>query len=64
MGKARDSVSTRDIVSCCFLRDPKVSLMYLTLHSAGHYRALNLKTPYEYYLQWKKNRRAQVSRMS
>ena len=28
------------------------------------HRALNLQTPYEYYLQWKKMRRAHVSRMS
>jgi len=28
------------------------------------HRALDMQTPYEYYLQWKRNHRAQVSRMS
>jgi len=28
------------------------------------HRALDMQTPYEYYLQWKRTRRAQVSRMS
>jgi transposase len=28
------------------------------------HRALHMQTPYEYYLQWKRTRRAQVSRMS
>jgi len=28
------------------------------------HRALDMQTPYEYYLQWKRTQRAQVSRMS